>query len=82
MVTGGTGVDSVELPMSRPPSQGAAVIERDAQYLMKIKRRVGLDMKRTEANRQEIDKLLQKLINLLWTSKRDATNVPKVKKSA
>ena len=82
MVIGGTEVDSVQFTMSRPPSQGAAVIERDVQYLQRIKRRIDLDVKRTKANREKLDKLLKEIINLLWDGKRDALDTPKVKKSA
>ena len=65
VVTGGTGVDSAESSMSRPPSQGSAITERDVQYLTKIKHRNDLDRKRREATRAKIDKLIKELIILL-----------------
>lgn len=71
--------------MSRPPSQGAAIMESDVQYLTKIKHRNSLARNRSKAKREEVDKLLKKLIYLfsedIWDYK-DAVKNTKTKKSA
>lgn len=52
--------------MSRTPAQGIDAIDRDAQYLMKIKRRVARDVGRDESESQEIQDLLVKVMALLY----------------
>ena len=56
--------------MSRTPSQGDAAIDRDAQSLLKIKRRITLDRHRTDAEKQKLESLLVELITLLINGKR------------
>lgn len=63
--------------MSRHPSQGDAAIDRDAQSLLKIKRRVTLDPKRSEADRKKLESLLVEIITLLLNGKREALAAPK-----
>lgn len=52
--------------MSRTPAQGVDAIDRDAQYLMKIKRRVAKDVARDVKESQEIQALLVKVMGLLY----------------
>lgn len=52
--------------MSRTPAQDVDAIDRHNQYLMKIKRWVARDVERDEAERQEIQDLLVKVMALLY----------------
>jgi len=67
----------------RLPSQGDDAIDRDVSYLMKIKRRVSLDDKRSEADRDRLKKLLNEMVTLLLNGKQETPSVPtKTKKTA
>jgi len=56
--------------MSKAPSQGDDFVNKDLLVLVKIKRRVLFDPKRTPKDRERLDALISDLITLLSSSKR------------
>lgn len=58
-----------EFKMSRIPLPGRSAYNRDAQYLMKIKRRVEVDAEWKDVDRKRMEEILVEAINLLLKGK-------------